>query len=110
MDSSTAITTNPDTYTVTAGQTLSTTTTNGVLDNDVDPTTGATMTAILGTTTANGSLSLNADGTFTYTPTTGFTGTDTFTYIATDGTLTSESDHRDGHRLGPRSSTGGRGG
>ena len=75
----------PDSYTVVAGQTLETTTTNGVLANDVDPTTGTLEEAAnLGTTTANGSLQLNADGSFTYTPTTGFTGTDTFTYTATD--------------------------
>ena len=62
---------------------------NGVLANDVDPN-GQKLTAKLGTTTTNGSLTLNADGSFTYTPTSStFTGTDTFTYTATDGTLTS---------------------
>ena len=37
----------------------------------------------------NGTLTLNADGTFTYTPTANFNGTDTFTYRASDGTLNS---------------------
>ena len=32
---------------------------------------------------ANGTLVYNADGTFTYTPNAGFTGTDTFTYLVT---------------------------
>ena len=34
---------------------------------------------------------LNADGTFTYTPTANFTGTDTFTYTATDGAVDSDT-------------------
>ena len=34
-------------------------------------------------------LTLNSNGSFTYVPNSGFTGTDTFTYQATDGTLTS---------------------
>ena len=40
-------------------------------------------------TTANGSLTLNADGSFVYTPNAGFCGTDSFTYTATDGHATS---------------------
>ncbi len=38
---------------------------------------------------ANGSLTLNSDGSFTYTPTAGFTGADGFTYQAVSGSLTS---------------------
>jgi hypothetical protein len=34
---------------------------------------------------ANGSLALNADGSFTYTPQTNFSGVDTFTYRVSDG-------------------------
>src|SRR5207245_2423480 len=34
--------------------------------------------------TAEGSVALNADGTFTYTPNSGATGADTFTYTASD--------------------------
>ena len=38
------------------------------------------------TTSANGSVAMNLDGTFTYTPAVGFTGpSDTFTYTLTDG-------------------------
>src|SRR5262249_54866093 len=33
----------------------------------------------------HGTITLNANGSFAYTPTTGFTGTDTFTYKASDG-------------------------
>ena len=45
--------------------------------------------ALLGSTTSNGSLTLNADGSFNYTPNAGFWGTDSFTYTATDGNATS---------------------
>ena len=38
---------------------------------------------------SHGTLTLNADGSFTYTPDPGYSGTDTFTYHATDGYLTS---------------------
>ncbi|HEX4519021.1 MAG TPA: esterase-like activity of phytase family protein [Gaiellaceae bacterium] len=53
--------------------------TGDVLKND----NGATAVA-RHTNPANGSLTLNADGTFTYTPNPGFKGTDTFSYTATD--------------------------
>jgi subtilisin family serine protease len=60
----------------------------GVLANDSDPD-GDPITAVLGTGPANGTLTyLNADGSFQYTPKTGFSGTDTFTYTASDGQFT----------------------
>jgi VCBS repeat-containing protein len=61
----------------------------GVLanDNDVD---GDTLTAILVDTVSNGTLTLNADGSFTYTPDEYFNGTDSFTYKANDGVEDSE--------------------
>ncbi len=40
-------------------------------------------------TTQGGSITLAEDGTFTYTPPTGFNGTDSYTYTLTDGALTS---------------------
>jgi hypothetical protein len=40
---------------------------------------------------ANGALSLNADGSFVYTPNANFNGVDAFTYRATDGSLQSET-------------------
>ncbi|PWR03674.1 hypothetical protein DKT77_05285, partial [Meridianimarinicoccus roseus] len=55
----------------------------GVLANDTDAD-GDTPTAAIDTPPANGTVTLNADGSFTYTPTAGFSGTDSFTYIATD--------------------------
>jgi hypothetical protein len=72
---------NPDTYRAVSGRTLSVAA-PGPLGNDVDPE-GAALTATLATATESGELTLNADGSFTYTPTPGFTGTDHFTYTAT---------------------------
>jgi hypothetical protein len=56
----------------------------GVLTNG---TAGAT--AVLKGGPANGTLTFNADGSFTYTPTNNFTGVDNFTYEAVSGSLTS---------------------
>ncbi len=60
----------------------------GVLGNDSD-LDGPTISAVLGISTTSGALTLNANGAFTYTPTTGFTGTDSFTYQAFDGMASS---------------------
>jgi Ca2+-binding RTX toxin-like protein len=59
--------------------------TGNVLDNDTD-VDGDAITAVAGTlTTANGlTVELAADGSFTYTPQTGFTGLDSFTYTIQD--------------------------
>jgi VCBS repeat-containing protein len=43
-------------------------------------------TAVELTGPSHGALQVNADGSFVYTPNAGFTGTDTFTFEATDGT------------------------
>ena len=60
----------------------------GVLANDADPDAGqtATLTAELAAPPAHGTVSLNANGTFTYTPANGYTGPDAFTYRAKDST------------------------
>src|SRR5690606_17019837 len=60
----------------------------GLLDNDSDPD-GDPLTVSLVTGPQHGSLTLNEDGTFSYTPHENFFGTDTFTYVASDGTATS---------------------
>ena len=57
----------------------------GVLANDTDVDSDP-MTAILAAGPANGTVTLNADGSFSYTPVTNFVGTDSFTYQANDGT------------------------
>ncbi|MCE9525421.1 MAG: tandem-95 repeat protein [Planctomycetales bacterium] len=60
----------------------------GVLVNDSD-IDGDPLTAILVNGPANGTVSLAADGSLTYTPATGFSGSDSFTYKASDGSLES---------------------
>ena len=60
----------------------------GVLDNDTDPD-GDPLTAALDTDGTNGTLVLDEDGSFSYTPDPGFADVDTFTYTASDGLLTS---------------------
>jgi hypothetical protein len=57
----------------------------GVLGNDNDPD-GDPMTAALVSDVANGSLTLNDNGSFLYTPDTGFSGADSFSYTANDAT------------------------
>src|SRR4029450_12354263 len=57
----------------------------GVLANDNDPD-GNPLTATLVGGPAHGTLALNANGSFTYTPAANFNGDDTFTYRASDGT------------------------
>ena len=73
----------PDGYTLTAGMTLTVPVATGVLGNDTDPN-GLPLSAVVATQPGNGSLILNADGSLTYTPDAGFTGTDSFSYRATD--------------------------
>ncbi len=60
----------------------------GVLANDIDAD-GDTLTAVLVTPASNGRVELRRDGTFRYMPNPDFSGTDRFTYRATDGTLQS---------------------
>ena len=60
----------------------------GVLANDSDPD-GDMIIALLVSGTANGTVNMSPDGSFTYTPNAGFIGTDTFTYKASDGKLDS---------------------
>ncbi|MFC3144280.1 cadherin-like domain-containing protein, partial [Psychromarinibacter halotolerans] len=58
-----------------------------LLGNDSDPDGDPLSIASIGTT-SNGTLVDNGDGTFTYTPNTGFEGSDSFTYTVTDGEFT----------------------
>jgi len=57
----------------------------GVLGNDSD-IDGDALTAVLVSGTAHGTLALNADGSFSYTPAAHYAGSDSFTYRAFDGT------------------------
>jgi VCBS repeat-containing protein len=56
----------------------------GVLANDTDAD-GNSLTASLVSGPAHGTLTLNANGSFVYTPWTGFNGSDSFVYRAYDG-------------------------
>ncbi|WP_168210512.1 Ig-like domain-containing protein [Persicimonas caeni] len=73
-----------DTYSVDEDTTLNVAA-PGVLQNDTDADAD-TLTATLDAGPTNGTLTLNADGSFDYTPDADFNGTDTFTYLANDGT------------------------
>ncbi len=78
-----------DTYS-TNEDTVLTVPVNGVLVNDTDTEISA-LTAIVVTPTTNGSLTVNADGSFDYTPNANFNGSDSFTYKANDGTADSNT-------------------
>jgi VCBS repeat-containing protein len=57
----------------------------GVLGNDSDSDSGDTLTAELVSDPSHGTLTLDANGSFSYTPATNYHGPDSFTYKATDG-------------------------
>lgn len=58
----------------------------GVLGNDLDAE-GSALTASVVAQPEHGTLTLNSDGSFVYVPAAGFSGTDRFTYRASDGSL-----------------------
>ena len=60
----------------------------GVLANDTDAEDDP-LTAEVVDDVDNGTLTLNSDGSFTYTPNANFSGSDSFTYKANDGTADS---------------------
>lgn len=65
---------------------LSVTALAGVLANDGDPDGDAlTVTAFDARSAAGGTVSVAANGAFTYTPTSNYNGTDRFTYTVSDG-------------------------
>ena len=78
---------NNDNYNTVTNTTLSVSA-PGVLGNDTDAN-GDSLTAVLFSGPAHGTLSLTNNGGFSYTPTDNYVGTDTFIYQATDGLLNS---------------------
>ncbi len=74
----------PDTYTVAVDAVLEIPTAHGVLLNDSDAE-GDALTVSAVAIPSHGTLTLEADGAFTYTPESGFRGLDSFTYRASDG-------------------------
>jgi hypothetical protein len=80
-----AVDDNLSAYTVDEDGTLNVTAeTDRVLSNDTDPD-GDNLTDVNASNPAGGSVVLNLNGSFTYTPDPDFNGTDTFTYQANDG-------------------------
>jgi len=72
-----------DAYTMIKGGTLNVAA-PGVLANDSDPDVGDTLTATNFGTPKAGTLTGNADGSFSYTPQPTYTGMDSFAYLARD--------------------------
>lgn len=73
-----------DSYTVAEGGTLTRYVSTGVLANDSDPE-GDALTVSLASGVSHGSLTLNANGSFTYVHNSGETLSDGFTYTLSDG-------------------------
>ena len=63
----------------------------GVLANDTDVDGDTLYRGARHRTPAHGTLALNADGSFTYTPAANYNGPDSFTYKANDGTADSNT-------------------
>ncbi len=76
-----------DSYSVSAGGTLTVPSSAGVLVNDSDIDLDPLVTVLA--SSPLGSLTLNPDGSFDYTPAPGFSGTDSFTYWANDSSVNS---------------------
>ncbi len=60
----------------------------GLLGNDLD-VEHSPLSAVVVDGPAHGTLTVNADGSFSYTPNANFNGADSFTYKASDGTADS---------------------
>src|SRR6266542_3584265 len=90
-----APTANDDTYSVERGKSLGVNV-PGVLANDTDPN-GKPLTAILisGSGTQHGALTLNADGSFSYTNDGSAAPSDSFDYKANNGSADSNTAHVD---------------
>jgi hypothetical protein len=61
----------------------------GILGNDLDAQNNVLRTVLV-SPTSNGTLTVNLDGAFTYIPTPGYVGEDSFVYHVTDGILDGE--------------------
>ncbi|MDT8896990.1 Ig-like domain-containing protein [Thermanaerothrix sp. 4228-RoL] len=76
-----------DSYTI-AEDTLLNIPAPGILSNDTDPE-GRSLSASKVSDPTHGSLILNSNGEFTYSPASNYYGPDSFTYVANDGQLSS---------------------
>ena len=76
----------PDSYACTGNVGITVPAGSGLLVNDFDDDiAGLTITAAAGATTEGGAFAIASDGSFSYQPPAGFTGTDEFTYTLEDG-------------------------
>ncbi len=75
----------PDSYTVNEGNVLNVNSATGVLTNDTDAEGDGIISILVGSV-SHGNLTLNADGSFTYTHDGSETTIDSFTYKVNDGT------------------------
>jgi VCBS repeat-containing protein len=84
----TAPTANNDSYTTDEDAPLTVAAATGVLANDSDRENNP-LTTVVVSGPAKGTLTLNPNGSFSYTPNANANGSDSFTYRASDGTLQS---------------------
>jgi len=81
-----------DSYLATLNMVLNVPVGTGVLVNDFDDNIpGLIVSAFSAISTQGGIVSVNTNGSFTYTPPNGFTGNDTFTYTITDADMQTNS-------------------
>ena len=73
-----------DSYGMPEDGVLTTTVASGVLANDSDPD-GDPLTVTTATAPPHGTLAMNANGSFTYTPAANYNGPDSFNYTISDG-------------------------
>jgi hypothetical protein len=82
---------NNDNYNMNQDTTLTVLPATGVLANDTDIDDVSFTAQLINGPTHASAFGLNADGSFSYTPLPGFTGVDTFDYVADDGDLDSNT-------------------
>ena len=94
----------PDSYLAAGNSTITATAVTGTLANDQDinlGTPGIALSALLVNAPARGQLILNADGLFSYTPSAGFNGPDSFRYRVFDGFAASATIATVSFQIGP---------
>ena len=70
----------PDSYSVFEGRVLDVRADDGLLANDVDPENDPTTVVLVDTSGSDGTLVVDPDGSFAFTPTPGFIGLTSFRY------------------------------
>ncbi len=77
----------PDSYTIAVNGVLTVGVAHGLTANDTDPdaTDRGWLAPVLVSGPSHGAVTLNLDGSFSYTPTANYAGADSFTYMASDG-------------------------